>query len=119
MPLYSMEYLPVTLLREYAWCPRTAFYKLHSVMEPVTWSMAAGRYEPALIEGLLRRSGYRGRLLLEQRLESRSLGLRGRVDALLVSEEGDGEAAPVERRRGLGGGWDGTCTTGSRRRRTV
>ena len=100
MSRYRLEALPVTLLREYAWCPRAAFYKIHGLWEPTTWSMKSGRYEAALIEGLLRRSGLEGRLLLEYPLESRSLGLRGRADAVLVTEE---EAAPVEAKRRTGG----------------
>ena len=99
MSRYRVEHLPVTLLREYAWCPRAAFYKIHGLWEPATWSMKAGRYGSAVIEEVLRRSGYQGRLLLEQSLESGSLGLRGRVDALLVTEE---EAAPVEAKKRTG-----------------
>ncbi len=101
MSRYRVEQLPVTLLREYAWCPRAAFYKIHGLWEPATWSMEAGRYESAVIEELLRRSGYSGRLLLEQSLESRSLGLRGRVDALLVTSD---EAIPVEAKKRTGRG---------------
>ena len=104
MSRYRLEALPVTLLREYAWCPRAAFFKIHGLWEPTTWSMAGGRYDAALLEELLRRHGVEGRLLLEYPLESPSLGLRGRADAVLVAEDW---AAPVEAKR----------RTGKRRRR--
>ncbi len=95
-------YLSFTLLREYAWCPRSAYFKLHGVREPATWSMRAGRYGAALLEEVLRRNGFRGELLLEYPLASPSLGLRGRVDAVLLAD--DGEAAPVEAKRRSGRG---------------
>ena len=99
MSRYRLDALPVTLLREYAWCPRAAFYKMHGLWEPTTWSMKRGSYDAALLQDILRAHGLEGKLLLEHTLESRSLGLRGRVDALLLTEE---EVAPVEAKRRTG-----------------
>ena len=111
MSRYRLEALPVTLLREYAWCPRAAFFKIHGLWEPTTWSMAGGRYDAALLEKLLRRHGVEGRLLLLEYPWSRLAW----ASAAGPTQYSSPRTGPRQSRlNGEPGGGGGTGTTSSR-----
>ncbi len=88
------EYLPVTLLKEYAYCPTLATLKAATIWEPETSSMRYAKSIEPRLETLTSRLGLEGyRVVRSLRVYSRRLGLRGVLDAALVSER---EAIPVE-----------------------
>ena len=88
------EYLPVTLLKEYAYCPTLAVLKATTIWEPETNSMRYAKSLEPRLETLAPRLGLEGyRLVRGLRVYSKRLRLRGVLDAALVSGK---EAIPVE-----------------------
>ncbi len=96
------ELIRLTDLKNWAYCERVVFY--HRVMPeaaPMTSKMRSGLQAQELVEGLelrrtLERYGFDGaRKVFGSWLSSESLGLTGRVDLMLIKEDGS-EAAIVD-----------------------
>jgi CRISPR-associated exonuclease Cas4 len=81
-----MDYIPVTLVKEYAYCPRQAYFKALNMWEPPTESMkyAKGINNIEKLKEILRSNGFNGELITEVPVKSRKLGIVGKVDAVLV-----------------------------------
>lgn len=79
--------LPVTILKEYAYCPRIAYYKLYSVSEPPTESMIYGKIVASKdrLKEILEKAGLKGDVLLDVKVSSRRLGVTGIVDAVIIN----------------------------------
>jgi len=76
--------VPIVLIKEYAYCPRIAFYKYFTLWEPPTESMKSPRYTKLHLARLLRSYGLEGDIYMEHPVRSRSLGVYGKVDAVVV-----------------------------------
>ncbi|MEL9941026.1 MAG: CRISPR-associated protein Cas4 [Ignisphaera sp.] len=91
------DLIPITLLKEFVYCPRLAYYKYFNFVEPATESMRyAKQVRPSAIEISKTISTFvkdSCELELERYVESPRLGLRGYVDALAICDK---EAIPVE-----------------------
>ncbi|MET1101040.1 MAG: CRISPR-associated protein Cas4 [Pyrodictiaceae archaeon] len=79
--------IPIILVKEYAYCPRIAYYKYFTIWEPPTESMKSPRYTKTWLAKLLRSHGIKGEILTEYPVRSRRLGIYGRVDAVVVSDK--------------------------------
>ncbi|MGC9227672.1 CRISPR-associated protein Cas4, partial [Caldivirga sp.] len=81
------DYIPVTLVKEYVYCPRQAYFKVHLHYEPPTTSMAYAKeyWKNINIEGILKANGIEGNVIIEVPLRSSRLGLVGKADAILVN----------------------------------
>jgi len=81
--------IPVSLVKEYYWCPRSAYYRLTLWAERPTHSMAAGGLDGdrrgRLLELLERERVEAREMLWEQPVESRRLGVAGRADLIVVT----------------------------------
>ena len=91
----------VTDLKQFAYCPRVVYYSYClPLLRPVTYKMEAGQEAHLEEKGREERRSLRAYGLQEGErsfnvwLESKELGLRGRVD--MVVRIGDREAIPVE-----------------------
>jgi CRISPR-associated exonuclease Cas4 len=89
-----MELIPVTDLKQWAYCPRIVYY--HRVMPGVgrpTFKMQEGIAAQELIESLEMRRGLKAygvenyRKVFHRWLSSEALGLNGRLDLILEGEE--------------------------------
>lgn len=92
----------VTDLRQYGYCARIVYYTYClPLLRPVTFKMAAGVEAHRRAEGLEQRRGLRayglerGERYFDVELESGALGLRGKVDMVVVVDGGR-EVIPVE-----------------------
>ncbi|MEM0497844.1 MAG: CRISPR-associated protein Cas4 [Acidilobaceae archaeon] len=85
----DMQYyrIPVTLIKEYAYCPLIAYYKVFLIVEPPTESMmyAKEKIDRSLVEAKLRGEGVDGEILWSIPVESRRLNIRGIVDLVVVN----------------------------------
>ncbi|MEM4862842.1 MAG: CRISPR-associated protein Cas4 [Candidatus Nezhaarchaeales archaeon] len=81
-PSCSVE-VPIVLVKEYAYCPRIAFYKYFTLHEPPTKSMEYLRYTKLYLAKVLRGHGVEGEIFMERLVRSESLGVYGRVDAVV------------------------------------
>jgi len=81
-----MDYIPIILVKEYAYCPRQAYLKALTMWEPPTESMryAKDKASTEKLQEILRSSGFDGELITEVPVKSRKLGIVGRVDAVLI-----------------------------------
>jgi CRISPR-associated exonuclease Cas4 len=81
-----MDYIPIILVKEYAYCPRQAYLKALTMWEPPTESMryAKDKANTEKLQEILRSSGFDGELITEVPVKSRKLGIVGRVDAVLI-----------------------------------
>jgi CRISPR-associated exonuclease Cas4 len=84
----------VTDLKQYAYCPRIPFYQnVMGFVGKSTYKMQRGRESQAAIEGLERRRKLREYGLLQGRrhfgpwLYSKSLGLSGKLDLLIETDD--------------------------------
>ncbi|WP_143522203.1 CRISPR-associated protein Cas4 [Pyrodictium delaneyi] len=81
--------LPITLVKEYYWCPMIAYHKLLLWSERPTQSMQSGgltgEQRAELVERLEEARIEVQELLWEQPVQSRRLGLVGRVDLVAVT----------------------------------
>ncbi len=79
--------VPVTLLKEYAYCPLQAYYKVFYMMEPPTESMkyAKAKADRSLVEEKLREEGVEGEFLWDVNVKSKALNARGVVDLVVVN----------------------------------
>jgi len=76
--------IPAVLLKEFAYCPRIAFYKYFSVWEPPTESMRAAKgYSKLDLLRLLRSYEVEGDVYAEYPVCSKLLGVCGRADAIV------------------------------------
>jgi len=87
--------LRVNDIKQYAYCPRVVFYQYSMPVEKkTTWKMDQGKIEEAEIDRLEKRrnlSGYRlaeGERRFHFWLNSKQLGLAGKLDLLIDSPEG-------------------------------
>lgn len=85
----TQHYLPISMVKEYYWCPMSAYHKLLLWNERSTFSMQAGgltgEHRAELVERL-EEAGLKAReMLWEQPVRSRRLGLAGRVDLVAVT----------------------------------
>ena len=89
--------IPITLFKEFVYCPRIAYYKLFSISEPVTESMKYAKTVTAmdirLAEAVKAFIAEEFSLVLEAFVESKTLGLSGRVDAVALTSS---EVIPIE-----------------------
>lgn len=76
----------VTLLKEYAYCPLIAYHKIFSIMEPPTESMryAKEKLDRGVVEFKLKAAGVDGSFLWNVPVKSKSLGVRGVADLVVV-----------------------------------
>ena len=81
--LSSVE-IPIVLVKEFAYCPRIAFYKYFTVWEPPTESMKFPQYTKLYLARLLKSYGLEGDIYMEHPVRSKSLGVYGKVDAVVV-----------------------------------
>lgn len=89
---YSKTFLPVTLVKEYVYCPRYAFYRLFLEKDFTTESMwDAKKFTIDHMMNALK--DHEGEILAQVRVRSKKLGLHGVVDLLILSE---GKAKIVE-----------------------
>lgn len=84
-------------MKEYAYCPRIAYFKMYTIFEVPTESMA---YAKGLIssvqdvyEAVKHRLGNECSIEIDRYVRSRSLGIHGYVDALAICPR---EAVPIE-----------------------
>ncbi len=85
------DYLPITAVKEYYWCPVSAYLQLTGPRPRETWSMRAGRQRlpRERIRALLEQRGHSVReMLWEHPVASHRLGLRGRVDLAALTSRG-------------------------------
>jgi hypothetical protein len=75
-----MDYIPITLVKEYAYCPRQAYFKALTMWEPPTESMkyAKGINNIEKLKEILRSNGFNGELITEVPVKSRKLGIVGK-----------------------------------------
>jgi CRISPR-associated exonuclease Cas4 len=83
-------FIPVVLVREYYWCPVSAFYKLVAWDERPSESMAAGAelVPRDKVLGAVEERHELREVLWEYPVRSRRLGVAGRVDLVAVTEAG-------------------------------
>ena len=88
-PVDEERLLPITLVKEYHWCPMIAYHKLLLWSERPTQSMQAGgltgEQRAELVKRLEEARVEAQELLWEQPVQSRRLGLAGRVDLVAVT----------------------------------
>ena len=89
----NREFLPITLLKEFVWCPRIAYLKYYTLPEPATESMLFPNYSRVELLSILRNAGIEGDIVMELPVESKSLRLSGRIDAVAIAPS---EATPIE-----------------------
>ncbi len=85
---YGIGYIPIVLVKEYAYCPRIFYYKYYMYMEPPTESMRYPCYTYQTLYSIIREYGLEGDLYLEYPVYSRLLGVSGRVDAVVLHDDG-------------------------------
>jgi len=89
--------MPITLVKEFVYCPRIAYYKIFSLREPATESMRyAKSVAPSraqIVETVKKFVSEEFTLVLEAAVESKTLGFWGMVDAVALT---DSEALPIE-----------------------
>lgn len=78
--------IPIVLVKEYAYCPRMAFYKYFTMWEVPTKSMTYPSYTKLYLVSLLRGHGVKGDVQMECLVRAKSLGIHGKVDAVVVNE---------------------------------
>jgi len=84
----EQEYLPIVLLKEYAYCPRFAYFALFLNRNYVTESMHYALEAKASLENLLRdyeRAGWR--VYREVKVFCKRLKIQGKCDAVLVKDQ--------------------------------
>lgn len=82
---YNVE-VPIALVKEYAYCPRVAFYMYFTMHEPPTKSMEYPSYTKLYLARVLRRHGVEGDIYMECPVRSSSLGVYGKIDAVVMDE---------------------------------
>ena len=85
----STEYLPITLVKEYYWCPLKAYYRLTTWRTRPTESMETGKqlqgmHRAKIIELLEKHHAIR-EALWEHPVASKRLGLAGRIDLAAIT----------------------------------
>lgn len=78
-----MDYIPISMIKEYTYCPRQAYLKIMIMKEPPTESMkyAKQTQNAETITKTIKELGIQGEVKLEVPVKSTSLGIIGRVDA--------------------------------------
>jgi len=76
--------IPIVLIKEFAYCPRIAFYKYFTVWEPPTESMKFPQYTKLHLARILRSYAIEGDIYMEHPVRSKSLGVYGKVDAVVI-----------------------------------
>jgi len=93
----GLDCIPIVLVKNYYWCPAQTWFKLHAWSERPTPSMeagvVAGEYRGRLLELLAGEGLEWSQELWEHPVESKRLGVCGRVDLVQLM---DGEAVVVE-----------------------
>ena len=99
------DLIPVSLVKEYAWCPAFAWLQWNGPPEPLPAHMETDyRPEPIEVSTMLEALGHKGHVVMEAKLKSDRLGVVGVVD-FLAEPTGDSPGAVVEvKARGL---WSG------------
>jgi len=82
--LSSVE-MPIVLVKEFAYCPRIAFYKYFTVWEPPTESMKFPQYTKLHLARILRSYAIEGDIYMEYPVKSKSLGIYGKIDAIIIN----------------------------------
>lgn len=96
-----MEEIPASLIKEWAWCPTFAWLATLSIKEPVPphaqepegWNYHEVAEELLTYRRAVRETGYD--VIVKPTLKSRSLGIKGVADLLMISDEGE-EAVVAE-----------------------
>jgi len=106
--LSSTEYLPITLVKEYYWCPLKAYYRLVAWATRPTESMETGKqlqgmHRAKIIELLENHHAIR-ETLWEHPVASKRLGLTGRIDLAAITTKDtiivlDVKLAPTTRKK--------------------
>jgi CRISPR-associated protein Cas4 len=107
LSLYSLDgdYIPVSLVKEYAWCPAFAWFLWNGPPEPLPGHIVVEqRLDPLEAATMLEALGHPGPIIGEARLRSESLRVSGVVDYLAEPLE-DSPGAVVEFK--ARGPWDG------------
>ena len=82
-----MDYIPISMIKEYTYCPRQAYLKIMLMREPPTESMKYAK-QTTNTENILRiikEQGIQGETKLEVPVKSVKLGIVGRVDAVIIN----------------------------------
>ncbi|GGI75927.1 CRISPR-associated protein Cas4 [Vulcanisaeta souniana] len=83
-----MDYIPISMIKEYTYCPRQAYLKIMIMKEPPTESMKYAK-QVSNTENVIksiREQGIEGEVSLEVPVKSAKLGIVGRVDAVVVNK---------------------------------
>lgn len=82
-----MDYIPISMVKEYTYCPRQAYLKLMIMKEPPTESMKYAKQTTNTenITKAIKQQGIQGEIKLEVPVKSTSLGIVGRVDAIAIN----------------------------------
>ncbi len=96
-----MDYIPISMIKEYTYCPRQAYLKIMMMREPPTESM---RYAKQALNAkdivrAIEEQGIQGEVRVEVPIRSRNLGIVGRVDAVVVN---GGRATIIETKLSIG-----------------
>ena len=97
-----MDYIPISMIKEYVYCPRQAYLKIMIMNEPQTESMKYAKQTVNTKEvlAIVKKQGLQGEVRLEVPVKSTKLGIIGKVDAVVIS--GD-RAVVVEVKLNVGG----------------
>ncbi|MEM4683093.1 MAG: CRISPR-associated protein Cas4 [Ignisphaera sp.] len=89
--------IPITIIKEYTYCPRIAYFKIFTILEPPTESMMYARESrPSLqniYEAIKHKLSDRCCIEVDRYVYSNRLGIHGYVDALAICDK---EAIPIE-----------------------
>ncbi|WP_148678295.1 CRISPR-associated protein Cas4 [Vulcanisaeta distributa] len=82
-----MDYIPISMIKEYTYCPRQAYLKIMMMKEPPTESMkyAKQTQNTETITKTIKELGIQGEVKLEAPVKSTSLGIVGRTDAVVIN----------------------------------
>ncbi|ADY01603.1 CRISPR-associated protein Cas4 [Vulcanisaeta moutnovskia 768-28] len=82
-----MDYIPISMVKEYTYCPRQAYLKIMIMREPPTESMKYAKQvlNTEKIIRIIREQGIQGEIKLEVPVKSTKLGIVGRVDAVVIN----------------------------------
>ncbi len=80
------DYIPITLVKEYAYCPRIFYYKYFMLNEPLTESMKYPKYTYQEIVALIRSHKIDGEVIMEYPVKSKKLGIIGKIDTIIIHD---------------------------------
>ena len=97
-----MDYIPISMVKEYVYCPRQAYLKIMLIREPPTESMkyAKQTINTENISRIIEEQGIQGEVKLEVPVKSVKLGIMGRVDAVVIKGR---RAIVIEAKLNIGG----------------